>query len=422
MNATNLRESHPIEQIMGIRYFSSSTDGIGGRIRFFPKDFKVEEILSDGRIIKLDDENFSLGEDEPGLFTEFILIKKNIESQRALHNICKALRVQKEDINVAGTKDKTAHTAQHATIWKVPGEKLLELQLPRITIRSPRTTIYKTYLGNLAGNHFTITIRECPHEFEEIQRRITAITKEIEEFGGVANYFGHQRFGSRRPISHKVGREILLGNVKEAIWMYLTEISENEHEKTTSTRKKLLETQDYATCMEEFPPEMMFEKNILRHLVKYPNNFQGAFNVLPKNLRRMFVHAYQSFIWNMMLSERMKNDGNIRPKKDDIFTDNGVVQPIIGYETDLQDNRLNDYLNELLEKDGTTLDQFKLPHIPNMKFSGTNRRIDISPKNWSVNFEENENDKFVNKQFSLGRGSYATIILREFMKVSPIYY
>ncbi len=422
MNSTNLRESHPIEQVMGIKYYSSLSDGIGGKIRFFPKDFKVEEILPDGRRIKLDDENFSLGEDEPGLFTEFILIKKDIESHRALHNICRALGVQKEDINVAGTKDKTAHTAQHATIWKVPGEKLLELQLRGITIRSPRTTIYKTYLGNLVGNHFTITIRECPDEFEEIQRRITAITKEIEEFGGVANYFGHQRFGSKRPISHKVGREILLGNMKEAIWMYLTDISENEHEKTTSTRKKLLETNDYATCMAEFPPEMMFEKNILRHLTKYPNNFQGAFNSIPKNLRRMFIHAYQSFIWNSMLSERMKNDGNVRPKKDDIYLDSGVVQPIIGYDTDLTDNRLNDFLKELLEKDGLTLEHFRLPHIPNMKFAGTNRRIDIRPENWSVNFAENEGDKFVNKQFSLKRGSYATIILREFMKVSPIYY
>ena len=101
MSPTNLRESHPIEQIMGIKYYSSKTDGIGGKIRTYPKDFKVEEILPDGRIIKLTDENFSLGEEEHGLFTEFILIKKDIESHTALHQICRALKVDKSSINIA---------------------------------------------------------------------------------------------------------------------------------------------------------------------------------------------------------------------------------------------------------------------------------------------------------------------------------
>ena len=422
MNSFTLRESHPIEQIMGIKHYSSLTDGIGGKIRTFPKDFKVEEILPDGRIIKLADENFSLGEDEHGLFTEFVLIKKDVESHTALHQICRALRVDKSSINIAGTKDKSAHTAQRATIWKVKGEDLLKLELRGITIRSPRTKIYQTFLGDLKGNHFTITIRNCPFEFDEIKQRISSITNEITEFGGVANYFGHQRFGSRRPISHEVGKEVLLGNMKEAIWLYLAKVSENEHEKTTATRKKLLETGDYTVGLEEFPVEMVFEKNICRHLTKYPNNFQGAFNLLPKNLRRMFVHSYQSYIWNLVLSERIRRDGNIRPKKDDIYEDIGVVQQIVGYDTQLEDNSLNDYLKELLEKDGITLEHFQLPHIPGMKISGTTRKIDIHPENWGVEYAENEGEKFVNKEFSLRRGSYATVILREFMKVSPIYY
>jgi len=204
MCPNKLLESHPIEKIMGIQFYSSLTEGIGGKLRKYPEDFIVEEILPDGRIIPIEDENFKLGNDEAGLFTEFILIKKDIESHRAIIDIAKALKKPVEDIKIAGTKDKSAFTSQKATIWRVKPEDLLKIQLDGITIRSPRTTIYQTYLGNLLGNHFRITLREMNFDKAIIDDKVNYILNEIKQFGGFGNYFGHQRFGSRRPISNEV--------------------------------------------------------------------------------------------------------------------------------------------------------------------------------------------------------------------------
>ena len=154
-----LKESQPIEKKMGMLYYCTKTDGIDGKLRSSAYDFQVEEVMPDGRKIPIDNLDFSLGDNEPGLFTEFILIKIDTESHNALYKITSALKRDISDINVAGTKDKNAYTAQKATIWRVSPEKLTELDLIGIEIRSPRTTIYQTYLGDLFGNNFTIKIR-----------------------------------------------------------------------------------------------------------------------------------------------------------------------------------------------------------------------------------------------------------------------
>ena len=422
MCPNKLLESHPIEKIMGIQFYSSLTEGIGGKLRKYPEDFIVEEILPDGRIIPIEDENFKLGNDEAGLFTEFILIKKDIESHRALLDIAKVLKKPVEDIKIAGTKDKSAFTSQKATIWRVKPEDLLKIQLDGITIRSPRTTIYQTYLGNLLGNHFRITLREMNFDKAIIDDKVNYILNEIKQFGGFGNYFGHQRFGSRRPISHEVGKKILQGNINDAIWTYLTKISEDEHELTIKARKILLESNNYTKALEFFSKEMIFERIILRHLIKRPNDYLGAFKLLPKNLQKLFIHSYQSYIWNSTLSKRIELYGNLLPQGEDIIEENEIVVPIIGSKTDFQDNIMYEFIRELLEKDNIAEKDFDLPKINWLKFAGSNRKMVIFPENFSYSSIKSKDEDIINLQFSLGSGSYATIILREFMKVSPLLY
>lgn len=418
-----LLESHPIEKIMGINYYCTQTEGIGGKLRTLPEDFVVEEILPDGRIIKISDQKFILGENKAGLFTEFILIKRNIESHRALLEIAKALKKQIQDIKIAGTKDKSAITAQKATIWKVKPKDLMKLQIDGLEIRSPKTTIYQTFLGNLSGNHFTITIRDINLEKTMIKERIDAIVEEITQFGGIGNFFGHQRFGSRRPISHEVGKEIIRGNIDEAIWIYLTKIYDDEHELTKKARKTLLETDDFSDALDLFSREMIFEKNIIRHLIKHPKDYYGAFKQLPINLQRMFIHAYQSYIWNVVLSNRIERYGNLLPQKEDCYEGGEAIIPILGSKTELQDSIFSEDFERLLEKDDIRKEDFELPKINWLKFTGSNRPMILQPENLTVNEIKTETQEdAVKLEFSLKSGSYATVILREFMKSAPISY
>ena len=418
-----LRESHPIEKKMGILYYCTKTDGIDGKLRTTPDDFRVEEVLVDGRKIPIDDPNFSLGNNEPGLFTEFILIKKNIESNNALFKISSSLKRELNDINVAGTKDKTAYTAQKATIWKIPPEKLRKLDLEGITIRSPITTIYKTYLGDLYGNHFTIKIRELNDGKEQTNRKVENIIKEINEFNGIPNYFGHQRFGTRRPISHIIGKFLLLGKIEKALHLYISYTTDDEAESTIIARKMFQETNDPEETMKLLPSSMIFEKRILKYMSKRPNDFIGALYILPKNLQRIFIHAYQSYIWNLTLSERIRMFGNLSDNSIDELEENIAILPIIGLKSNLPDNVLSDYTKSLLEKDGIKLDNFKVKYMPTLRFFGSNRRIALKPENlfYSVGVDS-ENQDHVVTQFTLKRGSYATVVLRELMKAIPLKY
>ncbi|NPE07603.1 MAG: tRNA pseudouridine(13) synthase TruD [Asgard group archaeon] len=418
-----LRESHPIEKKMGILYYCTETEGIDGKLRTTPDDFRVEEVLLDGRKIPIDDPYFSLGNNEPGLFTEFVLIKKDIESNNALYKISSSLKRELNDINVAGTKDKTAYTAQRATIWKIPPEKLSQLELEGIIIRSPRTTIYQTYLGDLYGNHFTIKIRELNYGKEQINHKVKNIIKEINEFNGIPNYFGHQRFGTRRPISHIIGKFLLLGEVEKALHLYISYTTEDEAESTILARKMFQETNDPKKTLKLLPSSMIFEKRILKYLSKKPNDFLGALHILPKNLQRIFIHAYQSHIWNLTLSERIRIYGNLSNNPIDELEENIAILPIIGFKTNLTDNVLSDYAKSLLEKDDIKLDNFKVKYLPTLRFIGSNRRIALIPENLSYSIDvDSENQDYVVTQFTLKRGSYATVVLRELMKANPLKY
>jgi len=416
-----LKESHPTEKKMGMNYYCSTTKGIGGNIRQYPEDFIVEEILPDGRIIPIDDETFSFGEDIPGLFTEFVLIKRDYESHKAVINIAQTLKVKEDQIRLAGTKDKMAHTAQRATIWKVSPERLMALEIPKLSIRAPRKTIYQTFLGDLNGNNFTITIRNLEIDKKTISKRLENIYQEIDEFGGVANFFGHQRFGTRRPISHLIGKLLLQGKIKEAVTEYISKIYPDETEEVKHARKTFQETNDAEKTRELFPIRMVFERRMLKHLSRHSHDFLGAFNMLPKNLQKIFVHAYQSYIWNLGVSKKIAIFGNLKPQKEDLTKNNKLLFPIIGYKTELQDTEISNFMKKQLELDKLLLSDFEMRKIKSLKFPGATRKMVITPisKSWNI---ENNDDLNVKVKFPLGSGSYATVILREIMKTSPINY
>lgn len=51
------------------------------------------------------------------------------------------------------------------------------------------------------------------------------------------------------------------------------------------------------------------EKAILLSLRKYPNGYYNAFQNISRNTRFIYVHAYQSYVWNRTVSERLKRFG-----------------------------------------------------------------------------------------------------------------
>jgi len=81
---------------------------------------------------------------------------------------------------------------------------------------------------------------------------------------------------------------------------------------------------------------MHMEKLLLTGLKRNgPKAYLNAFSTLPKTMRLMYVHSYQSFVWNQMASERIELFGYDRPVVGDLVA---VDEVITEDETDLPEN------------------------------------------------------------------------------------
>lgn len=106
----------------------------------------------------------------------------------------------------------------------------------------------------------------------------------------------------------------MLQNWKEVIKMMLgahPEIDDEARERKQKIMNKVFggaQDIDGAIMHLDARKERM-EKSILLNLRKNTNGFYNAFQAIPRNTRFIYIHAYQSFVWNRVVSERLKRFG-----------------------------------------------------------------------------------------------------------------
>ncbi len=447
-----------LEKFIGVEVYATSSLGIGGSIRQFCEDFVVEEVLVDGSKAEVDFSeshvkhkvlSSSLAENR---YLLCILVKRNWDTFRALKAIGKQLEIGTNALQIAGIKDAKAVTAQHITIEGVSVEEIRKVQVKDIEIRP--IGYFHTKLSSyfLLGNQFHIVIRAMTHPKSTVKERITKTTEELKEIGGVPNFFGHQRFGTTRPITHLVGKALLQGNFKKAAMLYLAKPSPYEHPESRLARQQLQTTQDLKQALKNFPKQLHYERLILKHLTKKPDDFIGAFRKLPTKLRRLFPQAYQAYLFNKFLSKRIGRglplnkaeigDYVLRVERSGLpmlkmhqtantrtVTEiNKAIQagkmrlaiPLIGFKQQPSKGIQGEIEKQILEKEGFSPENFKIDAIPEISLRGGLRAV-LVPLNDFLLSEISEDSANPSKQkaelsFTLHRGSYATIVLRELMK------
>jgi tRNA pseudouridine13 synthase len=374
-----------------------------------------------------------------------------------IREISRRLRVSKNRIGFAGTKDKFARTTQKISIWDVDEEELKRVRITDVSLKLIGRSNKAISLGDLYGNEFEIVIRNIEGEKNKIKQNIEAITTEIENAGGVPNFFGVQRFGIRRPITHVVGKHLIKGEIKEAVMSYITDIFADESEEAKRARL-LCKEGEQKESLKKMPPFLRYEKAMLNELVKGErgsNDFLSAFSVLPKNLRKLFVHAYQSYLFNLVLSHRLKQNlplnealvGDVvcfrnefgladthKDRMERITVDKieginrlikrgraFVTAPLFGYETEFAEGVEGEIERKVLEDEGVELKDFYIEKIPEISSKGTRRPV-LLPVQVKLSDEGVSDDDMnpgrnkVKLKFSLPKGSYATVVLREYMK------
>ena len=460
-----MRESHPVEQAVGIEYYVTDSDGIGGTLRVEPADFAVEEI-----------ENFDPEplDADPGSYPEILLraTLRSWDTNDFAARLSDALEASRERVSWAGTKDKHAVTTQLFSISDGDPDAIAALDIRDAEIEVLGRTGRPISFGDLHGNRFEIRVREAADTGD----RVSEITNDLRAFGGtdsdtssdngdsnadtaagVPNWFGQQRFGSRRPITHEVGLHIVRGEWREAVLSYVADPFETEPEATQAARQTVADeaatdTPDWGACLDALPRTLGFERSMVHRLAdngaSSPADFRHALEAVPWNLQQLFVNAAQSYVFNRMLSERLRRglpfdrpvdgdvccfvdsdapDGLFAPDIDRLQRVSGsrvdvmdrhcsrgrafVTAPLVGTDTELADGEPGEIEREILAEEGLEPSDFELPG--EFASSGTRRAILVRT---DLEVEPSE----PTFRFALPSGSYATAVLREYLKGDPL--
>jgi tRNA pseudouridine13 synthase len=447
-----------LEKFIGIEVYVTGSLGIGGVIRQHAEDFVVEEVLVDGSTaeVNLPESHVrytvlgsSVAENR---YLLCVLVKRNWDTFLAVDAVAKQLGISTKRIQIAGIKDAKAVTAQHITVEGVSAEEIQKIQVKDIEIRPIGYFHSKLSSYYLLGNHFHITIRAISQSKPAIKGRITRTVEELEAIGGVPNFFGHQRFGTTRPITHLVGKAFVQGNFKEAAMLFLAKPSPHEHPESRQAREQLQATQDFGQALKIFPKQLHFERLMLKRLAKKSDDFVGAFRRLPTKLRRLFPQAYQAYLFNKFLSRRIgkglplnraevgdyvvnvERSGLPMPKMHKTVTTRTLAEisetvqagkmrlaiPLIGFKQQPSKGPQGEIEKQILQEEGISPENFRIAAMPEISARGELRTA-ITPLN-SFLLDEISKDSInpsrhkAEVSFTLYRGSYATTVLRELMK------
>jgi len=337
-------------------------------------------------------------------------------------------------------KDKSAVTRQWLCVSNCSTQEIevLKDKLYNVKILEIQQNEKKLRIGQLIGNKFKILIRNTDDHETDAETAETIFDKLLEV--GVPNYYGWQRFGKERSNTHKVGEFLVHNDVKGAVDSYIGNPypEEKDHIKFART---LYDEGKLEESYENMPAAMRYEKMMLRELLNLKRkkgeldekSYIITIESLPKPLKRMFVHAYQSYLFNKAVSERSKLGIN-KYVPGDIIIDN---EEHLVHEFDLDDinNRINSFevhptaplygtkvplaggvVGELEQKiiddEKIKMEDFECPKTPKLGSHGLRRALRF--KIWDVSVESVPEG--ILTEFSIPKGCYATAVLREIMK------
>jgi tRNA pseudouridine13 synthase len=425
------------EEEVGILGFMTATPGVGGKLKADAEDFVVEE------------ESLPPPEVEGGSIAAATIRLRNWETNRFVRQMSRRLRISSRRVRFAGVKDKRAVTTQLMTVEASP-EDLSSLRMPDVEVLSAYATDRHVSLGDLVANRFRISVTRLDVDDDEARRRVGAIMGEVGDAGGLPNYYGPQRFGVSRPVSHLVGRELVRGDVEAASWTYLTHEGAGEDEACRLARRTLWEGGDVREAMRQYPENLGHERTMLDHLLHNPGDHEGALRRLPFNLQLMFVHAYQGLVFNRVLSERMRrglpidrpvegdvvlprdehgnpihdrwvhvSDRNLAKVERQVARGRALVSGIVpGTDSPVAGGEMGEIERRAMEEMGIAPGAFRIVGLTELTSPGIRRELAITglDPTWDVV------DGRATLSFRLMKGCYATAVMRELMKAPLMSY
>jgi tRNA pseudouridine13 synthase len=429
----------PTDATFGIEGFLTTTPPMGGRLKARYEDFIVEET----------------GPAPPSTQRSAVTAAKirltNWETNRFVRDASHALGMSRRGLHFSGTKDKRAVTTQWFTVRARPDDVQQLSRMRGVEVLECHPTPRERALGDHLGNAFTITVRDLVVPVAQAKEILERAQQELQTAGGFPNFYGPQRFGATRATTHLVGRKLVAGDFQSALDAYLSTPSDDESPALAQARARYAQDRDAAAMLKSVQNEDAdFERAVLQSLVEAPDDPVRAFTRFPPPLQTLFVYAHQSHLFNRILSRRMAmglpiaravvgdlvapvREGNVDDEWLPVGERNlakvnreiergrlAVTGLVPGTQAPQAGGAMGQIERAILAEEGVDTRDFLIPDLLNISSKGTRRALAVAVPDLKWEMLEDSPAPTLRLAFTLPKGVYATILLRELLKLADV--
>jgi tRNA pseudouridine13 synthase len=381
------------------------------KVKRRPEDFQVEELTD-------------VVPRRSGPFALYRLTKRGVGTPEAVDAILRRWKVPRQRVSYGGLKDKHAVTVQHLTIQRGPARDLRQSNLELEYLGQADTAFAA---ADIRANRFGIVLRSMSADAAARAMR----TAPLVSRDGVPNYFDDQRFGSVGESGEFIGAAWIKGDYERCLWLAFADA--HPFDRSAEKREKQI-LRDHWGRWTECKARLgrSHRRSIITFLADRPGDFRGAWARVNVDLRRLYLSAFQSELWNRLLAAFLKeqlSEGDVttvslKTQEVPFYREldestreklHSAELPLPAARQKLELGPIRDLAERCLSESGLEWRELRVKYPRDSFFSKGWRRAVVVPEHLTVQAAIDELDPSRTKlllSWTLPRGSYATIVVK----------